>query len=103
MSIIGRKLWKCQKHEQILEHNRLKPLNQVVVNQTSSYKMIRLASWNPTYPNKSYHHELAVSSHLIIRGLDCLELKNNIKAAQLASYIAVYCKIENIKNETLNI
>ena len=51
--------------------------------------MIRLASWNYVYPNKSYHHELAVSSHLIITGLDCLELKNNIKAVQLASYIAV--------------
>ena len=48
-------------------------------------KMIRLASWNPAYPNKSYHHELAVSSHLIIKDLDCLELKNNIKAVQHAS------------------
>ena len=48
--------------------------------------MIRLASWNPAYPNKSYHHELAVSGHLIIiKDLDCLELKNNIKAAQHAS------------------
>ena len=64
--------------------------------------MIKLASWNHVYPNKSYHYELAVSIHLIIRGLDCHKLKNNIKAVQLASYIAVYCKIEKTKNKTLN-
>ena len=42
--------------------------------------MITLASWNPVHSNKSYHYQLADNSHLIIRGLDYLELKNNIKA-----------------------
>ena len=66
--------------------------------------MITLASWNPVHSNKSYHYQLADNSQLIIRGLDCLELmtKNNIKATQLASYLAVYCKIENTKNKIVN-
>ena len=65
--------------------------------------MITLASWNPVHSNKSYHYQQADSSYLIIRGLDCLELKNNIKATQLASYLVVYCKIEKTKNKQVDI